>query len=155
MPRSTSRSRQLAKIFETNIITVSNGELTSGSNAGGGGLDSAEVLSVVDSSRPRFITMMQTGSITTPFVGVSRAYPPGNINLSNVSASVGTAPSTNLVFNLLKNGVEVGNYTLSASNFKFSTSENISASASDYFTLDVDSGSGATDLKVDLTYRFV
>lgn len=117
---------------------------------------SSDVLNLVDSSRPRFITMMQTGAITAPFTGVSRAYAPDNIRVSNVKANVGTAPTSDLVFNLLKNGVEVGNYTISASSFRLSsTAANITATDSDYFTVDIASGEGATDLKIDLTYRFI
>lgn len=118
---------------------------------------SEEVLRLIDSSgRPRFITMFQSGQITSPFTGVARAYAPGNIRISKVNANVGTAPSSNLTFNLLKNGVSVGNYTIATNTLRLTpTDENITATDSDYLTLNIDSGAGATDLKVDLSYRFI
>ena len=102
------------------------------------------------------ITLAQPGNITTPFTGVSRFYPTSNLTITNVFASLGTVSSGNLGFMIKKNGSNVGTFTVTGNTFRMSdTSANISVSTTDYLTLDVTSGSGATDLRVDLKYKLV
>lgn len=99
------------------------------------------------------LTMVQSGAITTPFTGVARCYPTANITIQNVYASLGTPSSGNLSFALLKNNTSVGTYSFSANSYRMTTtSANISVSTTDYLTINVTSGAGATDLKVDLEY---
>ena len=100
------------------------------------------------------ITMNQGGNITTPFTGIARCYPTANVNIVNVFASLGTTSSSNLAFTLKKNGTAVGNYTVAGNSYRLTaTSANINVTTSDYLTLDITSGSGASDLKVDLQYK--
>jgi hypothetical protein len=98
-------------------------------------------------------TLVQTGNITTPYTGVARCYPTGNVTISNVYASLGTASSTSFTFTIKKNGATVGNYTINSNAYRLtSQAANISLTASDYLTLDISAGTGASDLKVDLEY---
>jgi hypothetical protein len=108
----------------------------------------------VKSANPQYITLNQPGPITTPVTGTARYYPKGNITISNVYAYLGTPSSSNLTFNLYKNGSNVGLFTVSANAYVMSTaSTNITMTSSDYLTLGVATGTGATDLKVDLEYK--
>jgi hypothetical protein len=101
----------------------------------------------------QYITFSQPGSITAPFTGVARLYPPKNITISNVYASLGTSSSTPFVFVIEKNGANVGAFTINTSAFKMNvTPANIVVTTDDYLTIDISSGTGATDLRVDLQY---
>jgi hypothetical protein len=98
-------------------------------------------------------TLVQTGNITAPYTGTARCYPTGNVTISNVYASLGTASSTSFTFTIKKNGTAVGNYTINSNAYRLtSQAANISLTASDYLTLDITAGTGASDLKVDLEY---
>ncbi len=102
-------------------------------------------------SSPRYITMHTTGNISAS-TGTSRYYPPGNVNISNVSASLSTAPTANMTFQLCKNGSNVGAFTISANSYTLTkTSANITLSTSDYLTVNIVSGDGS-DLRMDLQY---
>ena len=102
-------------------------------------------------SSPRYITMHTTGNISAS-TGTSRYYPPGNVNINNVSASLSTAPTANMTFQLCKNGSNVGAYTIEANSYiLIKTSANISLSTSDYLTVNIVSGDG-NDLRMDLQY---
>lgn len=101
----------------------------------------------------KFMSMVQPGNITTPFTGLSRCYPTANIVITNVYASLGTPSSDIFSFELLKNNTSVGTYSFSSSNYRMTTtSANISVTTSDYLTLNITTGTGATDLKVDFEY---
>ena len=101
----------------------------------------------------KYITLNQGGTITVPTTGVSRCYVPSALTITNVYASLGTASSTTFTFKLLKNGSIVGTYTLSSNSYKMTTTAaSISLTTADYLTLDVTTGTGASDLKVDLEY---
>jgi hypothetical protein len=107
----------------------------------------------VKSANPQYITLNQPGTITTPVTGTARYYPKGNITIGNVYAYLGTPSSSNLTFNIYKNGSNVGLFTVSANSYVMSMANtNITMTSSDYLTLGVASGTGATDLKVDLGY---
>ncbi len=104
--------------------------------------------------RPRFISLVQSGNITVPFTGVARFYPTANIIINNVYASIGTLPTTGgFNFTLLKNGSIVGTYNIDEGSYRLGATEvSISVTNNDYLTLNVTSGAGATDLRVDLEY---
>lgn len=100
------------------------------------------------------ISVSQPGNITAPFTGVARCYPTSNVNIVNIFASLGTPSSSNLQFTLKKNGSNVANGTVTGNSYRMTPiSANISVSTTDYLTLDITAGSGATDLKVDLQYK--
>jgi len=102
-------------------------------------------------SSPRYITMHTTGNISAS-TGTSRYYPPGNVNINNVSASLSTAPTANMTFQLCKNGSNVAAFTISANSYTLTkTSANIMLSTSDYLTVNIVSGDG-NDLRMDLQY---
>jgi hypothetical protein len=101
----------------------------------------------------KYITLNQVGTVTVPTTGVSRCYVPSTLTITNVYASLGTASSSTFTFKLLKNGSIVGTYNISSNSYKMTTTAaSISLTTSDYLTLDVTAGTGATDLKVDLEY---
>jgi len=102
-------------------------------------------------SSPRYITMHTTGNISAS-TGTSRYYPPGNVNINNVSASLSTAPTANMTFQICKNGSNVAAFTISANSYILAkTSANIVLSTSDYLTVNIVSGDG-NDLRMDLQY---
>ena len=115
--------------------------------------ETSYVWSSTKSSQAKYMTMNQAGTITAPFTGIARSYPPININITSIAASVGTTPSADLVFDILKNGVSVGTHTITAGAYKLSpASTNILVNSTDYLTINIVSGTGASDLKVDFTY---
>jgi hypothetical protein len=104
-------------------------------------------------SSPRYITMYQTGEVTSPKTGTSRYYPPKPVTVSNVSASLSVSSPVNLTFAIYKNGSNTGAYTINANSYTMSSSSaNISLTTTDYLTVNILTGS-ATDLKMDLEYR--
>ena len=114
--------------------------------------DSA-VSKFVPTAQPKYIVMTQPGTITAPFTGLARAYPPIDITISSMKASVGTAPSADLVFDLMKNGVSVQSFTVVAGEYTASQlGLTISVTTTDYLSINIISGTGATDLKVDFKY---
>lgn len=108
---------------------------------------------VTSNSFLHYMTMVQSGTITAPFTGLARAYPPIDITISSMKASVGTTPSADLVFDLMKNGVSVQSFTIVAGEYTASQSGlTISVTTTDYLSINIVSGTGASDLKVDFTY---
>jgi len=104
-------------------------------------------------SSPRYITMVKTGNITTPDTGTSRYYPPKDVTISNVLASLSTASTSNLQFTINKNGSNTGAYTISSNAYQLTkTVANISLTTSDYLTVNILSGEGAAELRLDLEY---
>jgi len=149
----------------TALVITSSGA-TLAANTTGGNINFAEVANTLANTtgfsgsyndltnKPsKFITIAQPGNITTPFAGVSRCYPTTNIVITNVYASLGTPASDSFSFELLKNNTSVGTYSFSSGSYRMTTtSANISVTTSDYLTLNVTAGTGATDLKVDFEY---
>lgn len=109
----------------------------------------------ISSTSLRLISLVQPGTITVPYTGVARFYPVANLTISNVYASLGTASTTNFSFVIQKNDSNINTYTINANAFTMSaTSANIVVNTTDYLTIDISAGSGATDLRVDLEYNY-
>ena len=141
-------------LAETSINTLSDIDLQTTPPQDGDALawDSA-VSKFVPTAQPKYIVMTQPGTITAPFTGLARAYPPIDITISSMKASVGTTPSADLVFDLMKNGVSVQSFTVLAGEYTASQSGlNISVTTTDYLSINIVSGTGASDLKIDFTY---
>ena len=101
----------------------------------------------------KYITLSQTGAITVPTTGTARLYPPSSLTISNVYASLSTTSSSTFTFQLLKNGSAVGTYNISSGvNKMTTTAASISLITTDYLTVNVTAGTGATDLRIDLEY---
>ena len=101
----------------------------------------------------KYISMTQSGTITVPTTGTARLYPPSSLTISNVYASLSTTSSSTFTFQLLKNGSAVGTYNISANTNKLTTTAaSISLTTSDYLTVNVTAGTGASDLRIDLEY---
>jgi hypothetical protein len=101
----------------------------------------------------KYITMNQSGTITVPVTGTARLYPPSSLTISNVYASLSTVSSSTFTFQLLKNGSVVGTYNISSGTNKMTvTAANISLTTTDYLTVNVTAGTGASDLRIDLEY---
>ena len=102
----------------------------------------------------KYITLNQSGTITVPTTGTARLYPPSSLTISNVYASLSTTSSSTFTFQLLKNGSAVGTYNISASTNKMTTTAaSISLITTDYLTVNVTAGTGASDLRIDLEYN--
>ena len=106
-------------------------------------------------SSPRYISMVKTGNITAPSSS-TRYYPPSNVQIRNVIATLDTPATDSFEFTVFKNGSNVGNFSMSANTYKLdSTSANITMTGSDYLIITVTAGTGAADLRVDLEYTVV
>jgi hypothetical protein len=106
------------------------------------------------SSGGSYVSMAMTGLITTPYIGTVRFYPPKNINMYAVYASVSQAATSGaFTFIIKKNGVSIGTTFTIAQNQNTMTTTVINASVltTDYLTLDV-TGASATDLFVKIEY---
>ena len=102
----------------------------------------------------KYISMTQSGTITVPTTGTARLYPPSSLTISNVYASLSTTSSSTFTFQLLKNGSVVGTYNISSGVNKMTvTGASISLTTSDYLTVNVTAGTGASDLRIDLEYN--
>ena len=140
-----------------NSYTVANGVITFDTTFESGAL--IEVTSVLQGANvtvaaaKKYFTFIQTGSISTPVTGTARSYPTANCTISNVYASLGTAATDTFTFVLKKNGTTVGTYNMSSGTYRMgATAASISLTDSDYLTINITAGTGATDLKVDLEY---
>lgn len=140
-----------------NSYTVSNGVVTFDSTLENGAL--IEITSILQGANvtvaaaKKYFTFVQTGTITTPVSGTARSYPTANCTITNVYASLGTAASDTFTFVLKKNGSTVGTYNMSAGTYRMgATAASVSLTTSDYLTINITAGTGATDLKVDLEY---
>jgi hypothetical protein len=114
----------------------------SAGSGGGGGAGSS------------YISLVMTGTITTPFVGTSRFYPPKDLSITVVYASVTFATTAGaFTFVLKKNGVDLGTTFSIAQgqNIMTPVSVNTTLLTTDYLTLDV-TGASATDLFVKIEY---
>jgi len=99
-----------------------------------------------------YINLSMAGTITPPFTGTARFYPPKNITIDTVLANLGTTPTSgNLIFTIKKNGTSIGTTFTLSSVLMTPVTVNISLTTTDYLTLDV-SGGSATDLSVKLKY---
>jgi hypothetical protein len=102
-----------------------------------------------------YINFSLTDAITPPITGTARFYPPKNVTISKVYAHLSTATTSGaLTFILKKNGVSIGTtFTIAQGAFVMTTTTvNVSLLTTDYLTLDVTGGTGATDLFVKLEY---
>ena len=101
-----------------------------------------------------YISLVMTGTITTPFVGTSRFYPPKDLSITVVYASVTLATNSGaFTFVLKKNGVDIGaTFSIAqGQNIMTPVSVNATLLTTDYLTLDV-TGASATDLFVKIEY---
>lgn len=90
-------------------------------------------------------------------VGVSRYYPPAQMNISQIYASVGTVSASPITVDIKVNGTSVlgtNLLTIPANQF-ISTKRTVTLSvlSTSYITVDVVTG-GGTDLIVYMVYRF-
>lgn len=133
----------------TNLFVSSTASVT-GNITGGNITISGKIQGTISSGT---ITLTQPGNIISPFTGVSRFYPLANLVVNNVFASLGTTSSDQFSFRLNKNGSNVGLFTMDANSYRVSgAAANVAITTTDYLTLDIVSGTGATDLRVDLRY---
>lgn len=106
-------------------------------------------------SSPRYVTMVTTGSLSVS-TGTSRYYPPVDIEIRGVSASLSTTSSSTFTFKLKKNGTIVGTYSIDAGEYRLTTeSANITVTKTDYLTVDITAVDGASELRIDLEYTMV
>jgi hypothetical protein len=98
-------------------------------------------------------SMSVAGTLAT-YTGQLRWYPPASIALSDVTASVGAAPTgADLIVTLKKNGSSIGTCTISAGANTSSVTANTTALATtDYVTADI-TQVGSTIAGADLTVR--
>jgi hypothetical protein len=104
---------------------------------------------------PRYITVVQTGEITSPLTSNTRYYPPVDINLVKVHAHVGTAPASNFSFQLKKNGTSIGTFTIASGQYVLTPNTiAVALNTTDYLTMAVTSGT-SSELHVDIEYLIV
>ena len=86
--------------------------------------------------------------------GSIRWYPPEDIDLNDVLASVGEISNSNIVVTILKNGIVLDNTSIPAGE-NVSSRKNISGSltTNDYLTVDI-VASGGEDLAVSIRYSY-
>lgn len=100
----------------------------------------------------RYITMTRTGAITSPFYDTSRYYPPANVSIESITASLSIPSGSTFQFRINKNGSNTGLYSINSGEYLLaSTSANISLTTTDYLTVDVLSGTGS-DFRINLLY---
>jgi uncharacterized protein YukE len=107
----------------------------------------------ISGAPPKYVNMTQTGSLTGPYSGIARYYPPNNMTVSKVIASITYSQSSSSVFKLFKNGVDTG-YTFtinSGTNVMTPVSVTISLTTADYLTLNLVSGV-FNEFRVQLQY---
>lgn len=123
------------------VLSVSNGSLTTSTNG-----------QVTSLSTPRYVSVIQTGSITSPLTSNTRYYPPVDMTLTKVHAHVGTAPGSNFSFQLKKNGTSFGTFTIASGQYVLTpNSINVSLTTTDYLTMAVTAGT-SSELHVDIEY---
>ena len=99
-----------------------------------------------------YVSLSMPGTITPPFTGTARFYPPANMTITKVLANLGTAPASgSLSFVIKKNGTSIGTTFSLSSALMTPVTVNVALTTTDYLTLDV-SGSAASDLSVRLQY---
>lgn len=94
------------------------------------------------SSSSSFITINQPGYISSPYNGINRFYPPKNITINKIYASVSSIPTSNITFKIFKNGTDTGDtYQINSGNYVVSNvSASITANTTDYLTLNMVTG---------------
>lgn len=138
----------------TGALTVTGGVGIGGNINFGGNLYQNGVLFTGGGGGGGYVTLTMPGTITPPFSGTARFYPPAAISISMVYANLGSNPSSgNLNFVIKKNGVSIGATCTLATALMTPVSVSVSLTTSDYLTLDV-SGSNASDLNVKLRYTY-
>ena len=125
-------------------LTV-NGALTVGA---GGSLNVSNFVQTINLSIP--------GTVSGPLVGSARFYPSRAVNLTAVNANLGSAPSGNFIFQILKNGYSIGNnFIITAQNPLMTVVylSGVSLTISDYLTVNILNGSAnGVDLAVKISY---
>ena len=94
-------------------------------------------------------------STVTVGPGVVRWYPQSGVTLVSCYLTAGTSPSLgNFSINLLKNGTVIQSLTLSSGSYNTGlTALNITATATDYFTVDVIASGGAANGALNIIYQ--
>ena len=101
----------------------------------------------------RYITLNETGNIVIK-TGTVRFYPPSNIAINNVYASLSTTSANTFTFEVVKNGSVVGTYNIDSNTNKMTVAAaNINLTSNDYLTVNITNGSQASDLRIDLEYK--
>lgn len=112
-------------------------------------------VTTVTAAGTRYVTYTMSGAINGARLGNVRYYPPSNMTITTVSATVGTAVSSaNLTFSLSKNGVLLSpNYVINTNSYTMTSNvaANIVLRTIDYLTVNVYSGT-TTDLRISLQY---
>ena len=98
-----------------------------------------------------YINLTMPGTITPPFTGVARFYPPMAMTINTVYANLGATPSGSLNILIKKNGTFIGTTCTLSSALMTPVTVSIPLATTDYLTMDV-SGSSANDLLVKLKY---
>lgn len=101
-----------------------------------------------------YINLSQTGSITSPYSGTARFYPPKNLTITRVNANLSDSPvGTPLTFIIKKNGTSIGTTFSIPTTSPVMTPVTVSVAltTTDYLTLDITGGSGS-DLFVSIAY---
>jgi hypothetical protein len=125
-------------------LTV-NGALTVGA---GGSLNVSNFVQTINLTIP--------GTVSGPLVGSARFYPSRSVNLTAVNANLGSAPSGNFTFQILKNGFSIGQtFIITAQNPLMTVVylSGVSLTISDYLTVNILNGSAnGQDLAVKISY---
>jgi hypothetical protein len=147
--------------YDGNVVFNSNVSINAPIFLNGNDGDTGQVLTSNGSSDPywspayKYVNMSQTGTTSGVFVGVSRYYPPVNIMINQVSASISVSQPQSCTFRLFKNNVDTG-YTFiinSGTNIMAPNTVNIPLTTADYLTLNTVSGI-FTEFRVQLRYTY-
>lgn len=105
---------------------------------------------------PKYVNLSMVGTVSPPFTGIARFYPPVAMTVNTVYANIATAPTGgNLTFTLNKNGSPIGTtFTISSGTTVMTpVTIDVSLTTTDYLTLDVAGpATFARDLYVRLKY---
>ena len=138
---STTATTSTASFGNLNV----SGQLNVGA---GGSLNVSNFIQTINLSMP--------GSVSGPLVGSARFYPSRTVTLTAVNANLGSAPSGNFVFQILKNSLSIGyNFTITAQNPLMSVIylPSITLTVNDFLTINILNGSAAgTDFAVKISY---
>jgi hypothetical protein len=106
-------------------------------------------------SLPKYINLTMAGSITAPFTGVAKFYPPVSVTIDTVYANIAlNATGGPLTFSVNKNGASVIVGTIAqGTSVMTPLSASVIVTTADYLTLDVGgTAANARDLYVRLKY---
>jgi hypothetical protein len=102
-------------------------------------------------STKNFFHIIQIGSFTAPITGTVEYTPINTITLNSLEATIAQFESTNIVFSVMKNGIELQSFIILAGETTLETDfGNNSISTTDVVTMNIVSGSGQ-----DLAVRFI